>query len=85
MAERARLPPADQALSQLQLTLGCPEQAAEHTERAIIASRARNTPIFLGRELVPLASARARLGQHVADEEFPIAEALVIADRTEPN
>jgi DNA-binding CsgD family transcriptional regulator/tetratricopeptide (TPR) repeat protein len=74
--------PADQAIAQLELSLGQPENAADAAERATAASRQRGTPVFLGRELVLLSLARTRAGRDVQDSGNLLAEALDIAEFT---
>lgn len=74
--------PIDLALSQAALTAGDAEQAETFAANAVAASRQRNTPIFLGRELVRLAEARRRRGRD-HDEIRPLVdEALELANRT---
>ena len=74
--------PFDQALAQLALVLDDPHGAADAATRAIAASRARNTPIFLGRELVLLATARRRAGAPEREIQALVEEAQQIADAT---
>ena len=74
--------PTDQALAQLALVLDDLDGAADAATRAIAASRARNTPIFLGRELVLLATARHRAGAPEREILPLVEEAQQIADAT---
>ena len=74
--------PVDQALAQLALVLDDLDRAADAATRAIAASRARNTPIFLGRELVLLATARRRAGAPEHEILPLVEEAEQIADAT---
>ncbi len=74
--------PFDQALAQLALVLDDLDGAADAATRAIAASRARNTPIFLGRELVLLATARRRAGAPEHEILPLVEEAQQIADAT---
>jgi hypothetical protein len=70
----------DLALAGAALTTGALSLAEQAAARAVAASRERNTPIFLGRELVRLAAARQRGGAK-RDEIVPLVdEALVLAD-----
>lgn len=55
---------------------------SSQTPRAIAASRARNTPIFLGRELVLLATARRRAGAPEREIQPLVEEAQQIAGAT---
>jgi hypothetical protein len=59
-----------------------PELAARVAADAVTASRQRNTRPFLGRELVVLADARARLDHDRDDVGRLLAEARSIADAT---
>jgi DNA-binding SARP family transcriptional activator len=70
--------PWDQALAQAALATGDTRAAAAHAARAVGASRHRQTPIFLARELVFLAEARRRSGD--ADVGALVGEALAIAE-----
>ena len=73
--------PFEQVLAQAALAVDEPIAAAEHANRAVEASRARETPVFLVRELVFLAEARRRCGA-TADEVRPlVGEASAIAER----
>ena len=49
---------------------------------AVVASRLRKTPIFLGRELLRLAIADRHLGEPASATHNLVREALAIADRT---
>ena len=77
--------PVDLALAQLALAAGNAERAEAAASRAVAASRARNTPIFLGRELVRLAAARRKLGAQPAEVDPLVSEARDLADRTGAN
>lgn len=77
----AVLRPFDQALAQAGLGAGEPGLAASYAERAVAASRTRETPLFLARELVLLAEARRRLGASLDDVAPLVAEARSIARR----
>ena len=55
--------PLDQALAQAALATGDTTLAEEYAASAVSASRHRNTPVFLCRELVFLAAARRRAGR----------------------
>jgi hypothetical protein len=72
----------DFVLSQTALVAGEHDRAAQLAEQAVKASRERNTPIFLGRELLRLAAARRHLGNSRSATDDLIDEALAIADRT---
>jgi DNA-binding NarL/FixJ family response regulator len=72
----------DRVLALAMLTVGDVEGATATARRAVTASRSRNMPIMLGRELVVLASARRRGGTGTEDVDAVVAEALKIADRT---
>ena len=73
--------PFDQVLAQAALAVDDPIAAAAHADRAVQASRARETPVFLVRELVFFAEARRRCGA-TADEIRPfVHEASTIAER----
>lgn len=74
--------PVDQALAQLALALDDLDDAAAVASRAITASRTRHTPIFLGHELVLLATARHRAGASDHEVRPLVAEAQQIADAT---
>jgi hypothetical protein len=74
--------PIDLALCQAALTIGDADLAAAHADAAVRASRARRTPLFLGRELIRLAEARRRLGANNGEISPLVREALDIADRT---
>ena len=58
--------PYDQVLAQAALAAGDPARAAGYAEQAVAASRHRQTPAFLARELVFLAEARRRSGDPTA-------------------
>jgi hypothetical protein len=72
--------PFDQALAQAALATGDVRAAIAHASRAVEASRHRQTPIFLARELVFLAEARRRAGDvgvgPLVSEALAIAEPL---------
>ena len=72
----------DFVLAQMALVTGDHHRARQHAEHAVSASRQRNTPVFLGRELLRLAAARQRLGESADDTRDLVTEALAIADRT---
>jgi hypothetical protein len=74
--------PFDQALAQLALVLDDLDEATDAATRAIVASRARNTPIFLGRELVLLATAMRRAGAPESEIQPLVEEAQQIAGAT---
>ena len=74
--------PTDQALAQLALVLDDLDGAAAAATRAVAASRTRGTPIFLGRELVLLATARRRAGAPEREILPLVKEAQQIADAT---
>ena len=74
--------PTDQALAQLALVLGDLDGAAAAATRAVAASRTRKTPLFLGRELVLLATARRRAGAPEREILPLVEEAQQIADAT---
>ena len=74
--------PIDQALAQLALVLDDLDGAAAAATRAVAASRTRKTPIFLGRELVLLATARRRAGAPEREILPLVKEAQQIADAT---
>jgi DNA-binding SARP family transcriptional activator len=69
--------PWDQALAQAALATGDVRAAVAHSARAVEASRHRQTPIFLARELVFLAEARRRSGDTAVGAL--VGEALEIA------
>ena len=69
--------PFDQALAQAALATGDVRAAVAHATRAVEASRHRQTPIFLARELVFLAEARRRGGDTAVGPL--VREALEIA------
>jgi DNA-binding CsgD family transcriptional regulator/tetratricopeptide (TPR) repeat protein len=73
--------PVDFALAQVALAVGDPERADVLASKAASASRARNTPIFLGRELLLMAEARRRFGERDGSITPLVDEALAIADR----
>ena len=58
------------------------DEAAAVATRAVAASRTRNTPTFLGRELVLLATARRRAGAPEREILSLVREAQQIADAT---
>ncbi len=70
----------DFAIAQCALTLNAVTLADEVALRAVDASRVRDTPIFLGRELVRLAAARVRSGDDDVGEL--VQEALAIEEAT---
>lgn len=72
----------DLALAQVALATGDVEAAEAFASRAVEASRARGTDVFLGRELIRLAVARRRRGATVEDVRPLVDEALALADRT---
>ncbi len=72
----------DFVLSQMALVTGEHDRAAQLAEQAVTASRERDTPIFLGRELLRLAAARRQLGASASATGHLVDEALAIADRT---
>ena len=72
----------DLALAQLALAAEDWSGAERFASHAVTASRARDTPIFLGRELVRLAAARTRLGAAIDAIEPIVAEAVALAERT---
>ncbi len=74
--------PVDLALAQAALASGQGARAAYFASKAVEASRRRETPIFLGRELVRLAEARRRAGASGSEVRRIVAEAVDIADRT---
>ena len=74
--------PTDQALAQLALVLVDLDGAAVAATRAAAASRIRKTPLFLGRELVLLATARRRAGAPEREIRSLVREAQQIADAT---
>ena len=73
--------PFDQALAQAALTVGDPSAAATYAGRAVAASRHRDTPVFLVRELVFLAEARRRGGDRDGEIRPLVAEARQLAER----
>jgi hypothetical protein len=73
--------PFDQALAQAALAVGSSELAERYAAAAVAASRKRNTPLFLARELVFLAEARRRSGATEAELRPLVAEAAALADR----
>jgi DNA-binding CsgD family transcriptional regulator/tetratricopeptide (TPR) repeat protein len=73
--------PVDFALAQVALTAGDPELAEARAAKAASASRARNTPVFLGRELLLMAEARRRFGEGDGRVSTLVDEALAIAER----
>jgi hypothetical protein len=74
--------PIDLAISQAALALGDVDAAANAAERAIAASRRRNTPVFLGRELVRLAECRRRQGASRSEVRRLVDESLELMART---
>ncbi len=74
--------PIDLALAQAALAAGDLAAAETYAAQAVDASRRRNTPIFLGRELVRLAVARRDRGADDLQVIRLVTEALDIADRT---
>ncbi|MGH9270285.1 MAG: hypothetical protein ACRDZ2_03335 [Ilumatobacteraceae bacterium] len=74
--------PFDQALAQAALAGDDPAAAAEFAARAVAASRRRDTPVFLVRELVFLAEERRRCGATEAEVRPLVAGARELADRT---
>jgi hypothetical protein len=72
----------DLVLAQMALVTGDHHAARRHAEHGVSASQERNTPIFLGRELLRLAAARQHLGESPNDTEDLVTQALAIADRT---
>jgi hypothetical protein len=75
----------DFVLAQMALVTGDHQRARQDAERAVAASRQRDTPVFLGRELLRLAAARQHLGDGVDATRHLVTEALAIADRTGAN
>jgi DNA-binding CsgD family transcriptional regulator len=73
--------PFDQALAQAALAVGDDTAAASYATRAVTASRSRETPAFLVRELVFLAEARRRGGASAAEIRPLVGEALALAER----
>jgi hypothetical protein len=73
--------PFDQARAQAALAAGDNAEAESSASRAVAASRKRNTPVYLARELVFLAEARRRLGAPRAEVRTLAAEATTLADR----
>ncbi len=74
--------PVDLAMAQVALTVGAVAMADAAATKAASASRLRGTPIFLGRELVRLAAARARSGAADTEVLRLVSEARDIAART---
>jgi DNA-binding CsgD family transcriptional regulator len=72
----------DRVLALVMLTVGDVEGATDTARRAVTASRSRNMPIMLGRELLVLATARRRGGKGPEDVDALVTEASKIADRT---
>jgi DNA-binding CsgD family transcriptional regulator len=70
----------DQALAQAALAVGDASAAARYATAAVDASRRRDTPVFLARELVFLAEARRRLGDRAETVEPLVREAIAIAE-----
>jgi DNA-binding SARP family transcriptional activator len=75
--------PFDQALAQAALSVGDAAAAAAYASRAVAASRRRQTPVFLMRELVFLAEARRRDGDPAAAIRPLVREALTLAEHLE--
>ena len=73
--------PFDQALAQAALAVGDADLAASYASQAVAASRQRQTPVFLVRELVFLAEARRRAGDSASAIRPLVREALTIAGR----
>ncbi len=74
--------PFDQVLAQAALAAGQPASAASYADRAVAASRRRETPVFLARELVLLAAACSRTGGTAAELRPLVQEATALAERT---
>jgi hypothetical protein len=74
--------PIDDALAQCAMVLGDHRAAEQYASFAVQASRARGTPIFLGRELLLLAAARVEHGVTSGQVEPLVTEALQIAAAT---
>ena len=72
----------DRVLAMMMLTVGDVDGAAATARRAVAASRSRNMPIMLGRELVVLAAALRRGGTGFEDVDALVTEASKIAGRT---
>ena len=72
--------PFDQALAQAALAVGDIQAAAAYASRAVAASRQRQTPAFLVRELVFLAEARRRDGDPTSAIRPLVREALTVAE-----
>jgi DNA-binding SARP family transcriptional activator len=73
--------PFDQALAQASLAVGDTAAAVHFASRAVAASRHRQTPLFLVRELVFLAEARRRDGGPMSAIRPLVGEALTIGER----
>jgi hypothetical protein len=73
--------PFDQVLAQASLAVGDSAAAVDFASRAVAASRHRQTPLFLVRELIFLAEARRREGDPRSTIRPLVGEALTIADR----
>jgi hypothetical protein len=73
--------PFDQALAQAALAVGDSHAAASYASRAVAASRQRQTPLFLMRELIFLAEACRREGDSASAIRPLVREALGLADR----
>ena len=73
--------PFDQALAQAALTVDRPAAAATYAEQAVAASRRRQTPVYLVRELVFLAEARRRTGATEREIRPLVTEAVELAER----
>jgi hypothetical protein len=79
---QALVAPVDLVLAQLAMAEGDPARAEQLAHRASLASRNHGATVFLGRELVRVAAARAALGRTGDDIAAPLDEALAIADAT---
>jgi hypothetical protein len=73
--------PFDQALAQAALGVDDTAAAVAFASRAVAASRHRQTPLFLVRELIFLAEARRRDGEPMSAIRPLVGEALTIAER----
>jgi DNA-binding CsgD family transcriptional regulator len=72
----------DRVRALLRLATGHPASAVEIAASAVAASRRRETPIFLARELIIAAAAMRRLGADASESAGAVDEAAVIAGRT---
>ena len=72
--------PLDQALAQAALAVNDAALAEDHARRAVSASRQRDTPVYLARELVFLAEARRRSGASTDGVRSLVGEARTIAE-----